>query len=81
MLSNDIKGYKIEEDMHCPQQPSSLVDCGPFVLHYIDSLANGKQPIRQEALNMRKKMLNRFANDDERTWRVEFHDTEDKEED
>ena len=51
------------------------------MLHYIDSLANGKQPTRQEALNMRKKMLNRFANDDERTWRVEFHDTDDKEED
>jgi hypothetical protein len=51
------------------------------VLHYIESLANGKETTRQEALNMRKKMLNRFANDDERTWRVEFHDREDKEED
>jgi hypothetical protein len=23
VLSNNIKGYKIEEDMHCPQQPCS----------------------------------------------------------
>ena len=51
------------------------------MLHYIDNVAKGKEPTRQEALNMRKKMLNRFANDDERTWRVEFHDREDQEED
>jgi hypothetical protein len=47
------------------------VECGPFMLHFIESLAFGSYPTMERALNIRKKMLKVFANDGDNTWKKE----------
>ncbi|KAK9932269.1 hypothetical protein M0R45_019515 [Rubus argutus] len=47
------------------------VECGPFMLHFIESLAFGSYPTMEKALNIRKKMLKIFANDGDNTWKKE----------
>jgi hypothetical protein len=44
------------------------VECGPFMLHFIDSIAHGSYPTKEMALNFRKKMLKTFATDGNNTW-------------
>lgn len=47
------------------------VECGPLVLYYIESIAKGRKLTQEEALDMRKTMLKRFAHDEEKSWRVD----------
>ncbi|XP_061999017.1 uncharacterized protein LOC133716324 [Rosa rugosa] len=39
---------------------SLWADCGPFLLHFMESLANGEEPTKQKGDEMRKTILERF---------------------
>ena len=41
------------------------------MLHFIESIASGGYPTKERALNMRKKILNTFANDGDNTWKAD----------
>ncbi|XP_024176567.1 uncharacterized protein LOC112182303 isoform X1 [Rosa chinensis] len=41
----DVDNLKLVEDMYCAQQPDNSLDCGPYILHYIENIAKNRLQI------------------------------------
>ncbi|XP_040374679.1 uncharacterized protein LOC121052846 [Rosa chinensis] len=72
ILDNQIgeNDYELVEDLNCPQQKSCSDDCGPFMIHFMESIVHGVQPSKKKGNDMRKTILERFAKE-ESAWSVE----------
>ncbi|KAL6205260.1 hypothetical protein ACLB2K_022522 [Fragaria x ananassa] len=52
--------YKLKDILSCPQQNKTSSDCGPFLLHFIESLCHRKKPTKDGSNEMKRKILLKF---------------------
>ncbi|KAM5571887.1 hypothetical protein ABKV19_012123 [Rosa sericea] len=66
ILDNQIgeNDYELVEDLNCPQQKTCSEDCGPFMIHFMESIINGVKPSKKKGEDMRKTILERFAKEE-----------------